>query len=81
MGWHVSHASMRGSNTTLSDFSDGDRPSDADGSASERRDCRPGSLLSASSSSSVIFPVNVESCDSGVRSQNIPLMLRKVWLY
>jgi hypothetical protein len=47
--------SMWDSNITLSEFSDVDHPFDADGNASvERRDCRFGLLLSASSSFSVL---------------------------
>lgn len=47
--------SMWGSNMTLSEFSDVDHPFDAEGNASvERRDCRFGLLLSASSSFSVL---------------------------
>lgn len=47
--------SMWDSNMTLSEFSDVAHPFDAEGSASvERRDCRLGSLLSASSSFSVL---------------------------
>lgn len=47
--------SMWDSNITLSEFSDVDHPFDAEGNASvERRDCRFGLLLSASSSFSVL---------------------------
>lgn len=60
--------SMWDSGMTFSKFFDVDYPFDAEGNAFvERRNCTFRLLLSASSSFSVIFPINVDSCDSGIR--------------
>lgn len=70
---------MLDSDRTFSEFSDMDHPFDADGNKSvERSDCRFTLFIFQFS---LIFPVNVGSCDSGIRCQSVPLKLRKDWFY